>query len=184
MERSLIVKQPPKTWRCDPRVKALLDGKTVANFTVHDEIEYSISLRKQQEIAEIFPAISKGVDVLMHRYIYSLFAYYYAEGNVPLESIEARAREFLRPDLIFVVDIPPSCSIRRAQNRSKPIMKHQEDIKFVTSMRDFYLSLEDKIGAIILDGMQPPEQIFVECRSLVQSCGLRLEENDGSQKVN
>ena len=135
-----FLEQPTSEWREDERVIRMMKGEDVEGFSEYDEVEFSIETRLRQQNREIVPALDSGRSVIMHRYIYSLMAYYYARGSVSIEYIEEKSDRILQPDLVIYFDIDPSECVRRVANRTKKYPSHLTDVRFVTLLREYYLS--------------------------------------------
>ncbi|HLF26421.1 MAG TPA: dTMP kinase [Anaerolineae bacterium] len=174
--RACFVSQPPKEWQRDPRVQALLEGRQAPGFTEEDEIDLSISLRYRQQQREILPCLERGVDVVVHRYLCCLLAYYYATGSIPLAAIEAKAQSILKPDVSLYLDIPAACSIQRTLSRQKPFFAHQVDPQFIGRMRAGYLKLGERNGAFVLDGTLPGEWILEAALEVLWVQGVLIGE--------
>jgi thymidylate kinase len=176
-DRACFASQPPQEWQRDPRVRALLEGHRVPGFTEEDEIDLSISLRYRQQQTEIQPCLARGIDVVVHRYLYCLLAYYYARGTIPLAVIESRSQAILIPDVNFYLDIPAACSIQRTLSRQKPFFSHQVDPQFVERMRAGYLMLAERNGACVLDGTRPSAQILELVLDVLRTRGVLSRES-------
>lgn len=149
--RALYLAQPTKEWKEDVRVQRLIYGQPVPGFTERDEIEFSIGTRLRQQEGEIVPALLAGRDVILHRYIESMMAYYYAAGTVPMEYVECKIKGIRTPDIVFFFDIEPQECIKRVTRRDKPYPPHLTDLAFVTAMREFFLSCHTRTLFVRID---------------------------------
>ncbi len=98
--------QPTKQWKEDKRVQLLLNGTPPAGFREMEEIDLAIETRYRQQEQEIRPALRDGVDVIVHRYLYSLVGYYYACNREDLIAlIYERATRIMKPNLLIFLSV-------------------------------------------------------------------------------
>jgi len=70
--------------------------------------------RKEHMENEVIPKIRDGIFVVCDRYLFSTIAYQSAHGAKE-ELIRRLNKNFLKPDLVFLLDIDPSISLNRKQ---------------------------------------------------------------------
>jgi len=141
---TVFLSQPPQSWRADPRVQRMFAGESVPGFSEREEIELSLSTRLVQQVELIRPALAAGKNVYLHRYIYSLAAYYYTFNPELLHLIYNRFDDFVTPDTIYYLDISAEESIRRIKLRDKWYPDFLIDLERARSFRQYYLSCVDR----------------------------------------
>ncbi|MCS7106456.1 MAG: dTMP kinase [Candidatus Aenigmarchaeota archaeon] len=91
--------------------------------------------------------LEKGNVVLCDRYCYSNFAYQAAKG-LPIEWLKEIEKHNIKPDIVFLIDVPVEVSMNRVKQLSiedftkKEILERLEKEKeFLEKIREIYLSL-------------------------------------------
>ncbi|HRD01749.1 MAG TPA: dTMP kinase [Candidatus Saccharicenans sp.] len=122
-----------------------------------EELELFIKDRKEDIKNNIRPALQSGQIVILDRYFYSTLAYQGARG-LDMDEIRAKHNKFvIRPDIVFILDVPVSLALKRIASR--PIIYRLfEDRDYLQKVRKNFLSLKDP-ECCLLDGCQPPEVI-------------------------
>lgn len=109
---------------------------------------------------EVIPALKKGQIVVLDRYVLSTLAY----GLLNLDGLWLLeiSKNFILPDVTFLVDTPVSEAMKRMGNRSRRELFEKE--KLLKSVRKNYLDLAHDFGrdVEVLDGMMGKNEIFEE----------------------
>jgi dTMP kinase len=116
--------------------------------------------RHQERIRSI---LQKGDVVISDRYCYSNFAYQSARG-VPLDWLQEIERNAIKPDIVFLVDVPVSVSMGRIQQsniedftKRELLDRLQRDRELLEKIRENYLHLaktDSKAKWFVIDGSQ------------------------------
>src|ERR1043166_8144231 len=128
--RRVVRTREPGGTRLGESIRAvLLDAKNSEMVPMTELFLYMAS--RAQLIDEIIrPALARGADVVCDRYYYSTAAYQGAAGRVGigtiLEVAEKIAR-FEKPDLVALLDLPPSVARRREGNRHDRVESKSEE---------------------------------------------------------
>jgi len=120
-----------------------------------EELELFLKDREYDVRENIVPSLKQGKIVIMDRYYFSTIAYQGALGFNPEELREMNEKIALKPDLVFILDIPPEKAILRVKKRGdKP--NDFERIEYLRKVREIFLSTKN---AIIVDAMKDLEEI-------------------------
>lgn len=118
----------------------------------------------------IAPAIEKGRHVLSDRSWVSSAAYQGVEG-VPYESIYAINKfalgELIQPDLCVILDADPADVIKRSPTKVKDYYESM-DIGFHVEIRERFLDIGERIGAVIINALQEPEAVTQQIVEVIQ----------------
>lgn len=130
------------------------------------------------------PALSEGRVVLSDRYIDSSVAYQGAArelGTEEILSLSEWATQGLRPDLTFLLDLPPEVGARRGSD--DPDRLEREPGEFHERVRHEYLHLaeQDPERIVVIDAVGTPDQVFSEIRGVLEErlLGRRVDLDDG-----
>ncbi len=118
----------------------------------------------------IKPALEEGKIVISDRYIYSTLAYQgYARGldkNL-IKTLNQLVIQGLKPDIVFLLDIPVSVSLERLGKTRDRI--ERESVDFHERLREGFLKIaeEEKDRFIVVDATKPVEDIFNQIKAEV-----------------
>lgn len=117
------------------------------------------------------PALAAGRVVLGDRYIDSSVAYQGAARALGVEEIRSLsewATHDLRPDLTFLLDLPPEVGARRATGAPDRLERESSD--FHERVRHEYLQLAEKDPRriVVIDAVGTPDQVFSEIRGVLE----------------
>lgn len=164
------IKQPTDFYRKDKRVRNYLDKGVVPNM-------YSIALlaaadRTYQNEAEIKPILSKGINIISDRYLYSSLAFFKARG-IEYEEIIRLNKNIEKPDVVIFLDIKPKKALERIKIRDGENIKFEEknDNTFI-EVRDNFLEVLPK-DTLIIDSSKSIEEIH---KIIINHIGNMKEE--------
>ena len=118
----------------------------------------------------IKPALENGKVVISDRYIYSTLAYQgYARGldiNL-IKQLNQLAIENVKPDIVFLLDIPVELSLKRLGEKKDRI--EGESKEFHEKLRRGFLDIahQEKERFIVIDATKSKEEIFNQIKSVV-----------------
>jgi len=102
---------------------------------------YLLDIAKDQ--GEIGKRLDDGETVILNRYVYSTVAYQCSKGIRFEDGVEMiESMNFLKPDLVVLLDILPEISMER-KSKQKKMDRHEEDAKLLRKVRENYLRLCD-----------------------------------------
>jgi dTMP kinase len=160
-------------------------GRTVRflsfpDYTTHIGAEIGRALRGEREYTadvmqllyvanryeyarEILAATEAGDIVVCDRYLASSVAYGEAQGLDPAWLLEIQ-KHLPRPDITFLLDIPPEVSARRkASDRDR----YERDLSLLARVRSSYLSLASSAGWLRIDAERDRDAIAAEIEHAV-----------------
>jgi dTMP kinase len=119
--------------------------------------------RAEHVATAIRPALTRGAVVLCDRWLDSSLAYQGYGRGLPLDWLEAVSRGFLgdlRPDLTFLLKIPPRLGLWRAKHRrmsDEPDRIEAEELAFHQKVLDGFMELaaREQDRFIVLDVEKP-----------------------------
>ena len=163
-------RQPTDFYRNDKRVKDYLEGGVVPNM-------YSIALlaaadRTYQNEVEIKPTLSKGINIISDRYLYSSLAFFKARG-IEYEEISRLNKNIEKPDVVIFLDVKPKKALERVKIRDGENIKFEEknDNTFI-EVRDNFLEVLPK-DTLIIDSSKSIEEIH---KIIINHIGNMKEE--------
>ncbi len=143
-------------------------GKKLKNtynsrLTPEEELDLFLKDRKFDAENNIIPALKDNKIVIMDRYYFSTIAYQGATG-FDLDYLRKINEEIApKPDLLFILDLPPEKGISRIIKRGDQPNEF-ENINYLKRVREIFLSIED---AIIIDASKDIETIKREVLEIV-----------------
>ncbi|MEJ2125644.1 MAG: dTMP kinase [Alphaproteobacteria bacterium] len=150
------------------RCKVLLSGK-VKHFGPMAEALLFYTARDSHLELTIRPALARGRFVISDRFFDSTRAYQGAAGGVSIDVLNALERIIVgtsRPDLTFILDLPPEEGLRRAKARAedngesidrfeKMKLSFHEDLR-----REFLrIAKAEPWRCVVIDSTQPREEV-------------------------
>ncbi|OGC11209.1 dTMP kinase [candidate division WOR-1 bacterium RIFOXYA12_FULL_52_29] len=100
--------------------------------------------RAEHVAGVILPALKSGKCVICDRFLDSTLAYQIGGRGLPEDLIRFMNMEAsfgVRPDLTFLLDIPPEVGLERAKNKGAADRFEREGMAFHTRVREKYLAL-------------------------------------------
>jgi len=135
-------------------------AREAGTLSPEEELELFIRDRRENIRKNIRPALKENKIVILDRYFYSTLAYQGARG-IPLELIREKHKDFLiKPDVVFIIDVPVTVGLRRIKDRAV-IYKLFEEKDYLQKVRKIFLSLPDP-ECLILDGRREVSAIARE----------------------
>lgn len=125
-------------------------------------LELFVKDRETHLSKRIIPFLNKGKKnmVICDRYYYSTIAFQSIQG-VNVNLIIEKNKEFLKPDIAFIMDIKPEIALDRIRSRKK---EKFEQLEFMKRLREKFLELpeilEDNIK--VIDSSKSQKEIFEE----------------------
>jgi dTMP kinase len=161
----LLTKEPTLDSKAGQKIKKILEKK----FKVSPgKLQKLFSKdRKEHLDKEILPALKKGKIVISDRYFFSSFAYGKASG-LNLGWLIRLNKNFLFPDLTFILKVRPEICIYRIQKRGEDntLFEKEERLKKVWQVYKIFPKKFNK-NIYIINGEKPVEQVFKEIKKIV-----------------
>jgi len=128
--------------------------------------------------------LERGSIVLCDRYCYSNFAYQFAKG-VPLEWLMEIEKFIIKPEIVFLIDVPIEISMKRVQQmniedftKQEILSRLERNAQLLEKVREVYLVLaksDKKTKWFVINGAQDLDKIQEEIWNIVKK-ELKLEE--------
>ena len=148
-EDYLIFKHPPKAWYDNPRIRAAyLDGEG-EKIKDEDELPLVYDLRKQEEKEILIPQMLEQRNLLFHRYIFSLYAYYVGINKFSIEYLTDYYGDLLLPDKVIYLRISMEEFYVRFQHKTQ--LSYQKNPDYVRRVMDGYEKLAKMYNWAIVD---------------------------------
>lgn len=134
------------------------------------ELFLMLAARRENVVRVIYPHLRDGFVVLCDRFSDSTMAYQGFGRGLP-QKIISRFNKFatmnIKPNLTFLVDIPPERSFERIMEREQDRFE-KENFDFHMRVREGYLKLARRARKriYVLDGLKSPEVLLEEVKSI------------------
>lgn len=128
-------------------------------------LEAYVEDRKWHVSEIILPQLEKCNIVICDRYYYETMAYQHAQG-IPIEEIVELNKEFQKPDLAIILDLPAEIAYKRTEKRGIEQTKF-EKMEFLKLVRKNFLELPKYLSdnIKIINSNQTIEQVFEDIKS-------------------
>jgi len=137
------------------------------------ELAWFVEQRRAHLRERVLPALARGEIVLLHRYYLSSVAYQGARGLDWREILAAHpAPEFPAPDLVLLLDLPPTAGLARVEARAAAAEPAFEERAFLESVREIFLALRLPSLARIAAAAAPAEVEREIARCVAQRLAL------------
>ncbi len=103
--------------------------------------------------------------VICDRYYYSTIAFQSTQG-LDAQSIIKKNKNFLKPDIAFIMDISPETALQRIEHRKK---EKFEELEFMKELRENFLKMRELIddNIKIIDASKSNKDVFEEIKKEV-----------------
>jgi dTMP kinase len=140
--RRVVLLREPGTTRVSEAVRAILLDRRFRGMTAEAELLLYLAARAQI-VGKILPALRQGKTVICDRFEDSTLAYQGFGRGLSVPAILAVSRRFVRgalkPDLTFLLDIPPAAGLARTGRRRDRM--ESEALAFHRRVRAGFLAL-------------------------------------------
>lgn len=168
--QELFVTREPGGTPLGERLRGLLLDPAIGTMAAETELLLIFAARAEHLRACIEPALARGAWVLCDRFTDASFAYQGAGRRLGADKVavlEDWLQGDLRPDLVFVFDVPARLGLERAVNRGKRDRMESEDLAFFERARAAYLerAREQPQRYRVIDGSADVEAVAaaVDC---------------------
>ncbi|MBS3816239.1 MAG: dTMP kinase [Candidatus Thermoplasmatota archaeon] len=123
-----------------------------------DRVDHTERIRKK---------LDEGTTVICDRYWGSTAAYQSAHEDITLEYAEQIQRPFIfKPSLTLLLDLDPKTALDRISDRD--IKSKYEEVEFLQTVRENYLTLAKKHDWIVLDAEKEMEDVKEEISEIIE----------------
>ncbi len=127
------------------KIRAILLDATLNDMTPHTELFLYLAARSQITSSVISPALQRGEDVIMDRFVDSTVAYQGCARGLGMDDtirLNLLATGGLMPDMTFVIDCDPHTAFSRITDSFDRL--ESEGISFMQKVRDGFIALHDR----------------------------------------
>ena len=141
--KSVLVTREPGGMPVAEAIRGILLDASLPAMTMDTELLLMFAARHEHLQQTILPALAQGTWVICDRFTDSSYAYQgYARG-IELQRIaelEQWVQGDIRPDYVFVFDLPVELGLARAKARSAADRFEQEQLAFFAKVRQGFLA--------------------------------------------
>lgn len=159
------------------KIRRLLLDICAEGLDANAELLLLFAARAQHLAERILPALNQGRWVVCDRFTDATFAYQGGGRGIDRDKIavlENLVQGNLRPDLTFVLDIPPALGLERVLRRGQPDRFEQEQLAFFDRVRTAYMAriAENPSRYCRIDAAQSIERVQADiCKTLADFVG-------------
>jgi len=163
-KRACVLTKEPTDNLIGGLIRAALKNEWKTSF---DALQLLFSADRAHHLkSDIIPALEKGKWVICDRYMLSTICYGAASG-VDVDWLKELNKNFLRPDLTIVLDVPVEVSLERMKvaRFGAELFEKRERLMRV---RDNYHKFKDLFGdSVMIDGTRSIKEIHEEIKRVV-----------------
>ena len=111
---------------------------------------------RYEHLESVKQSLSEGKWVISARYYHSTYAFQGIGLGLDIDWLKQIHRYVLKPDMLFIIDMPAEESVRRKAD------ERFERLELQRKIRKAYQELAKEEGAIMVDGMKEPVEISAE----------------------
>ena len=160
----VLTKEPTKTSKVSSKIQKFLAQK---EKTLSKKLQELFAKDRKEHLKKvIIPALKKGKIVISDRYFFSSFAYGKASG-VAFKYLFQINKNFLMPDLTFILKVPPKICLKRIIKREKEITLFEKKEKLDKVWETYKIMPERFENVYIINGEKPKEEVFSQVKKIV-----------------
>jgi len=166
----ILTTREPTSGKYGKEVRSILTNEIDPKINSEKMLELFIKDREDHLRNTILPFLNKSNDheaniVISDRYYYSTIAFQATQG-LDMNMLVEINKEFLKPEIAFILDIKPSMALERIKTRKK---EKFEQIEFMNKLRERFLELPKflKDNITIIDASKNLEDVFEEIKKEV-----------------
>jgi dTMP kinase len=177
--REVVLTREPTAFATGEKLRRYLAGPT-RHLSPNAELLLFLDDRREHVARVIRPALDAGHLVITDRYYYSSVAYQGALGLDPARILAANEAFAPRPDLVFILTLPPDAAVARltqAPGRRRQVSEGRDYLEQVAAI---YATLA---GAWIhrVDAARPPEAVHADLLAItLEALQARNADNAGA----
>ncbi|MBI2651702.1 dTMP kinase [Candidatus Woesearchaeota archaeon] len=165
---SILATREPTNGVYGREIRNILANEKNPKENAEKLLELFIKDREEHLNKEIVPFLSKGHGikiVICDRYYYSTIAFQSAQG-LDIKSLIEKNKKFLKPDIVFIMDIEPKIALERINNREK---EKFEQLEFMKVLRKKFLGLPSilKDNIKVVNASKSQKDVFEEIKEEV-----------------
>jgi dTMP kinase len=168
---ALVTREPGGSPRAEAIRNVLLSGEAKKFGPLAEALLFNVARDSHLELT-IRPALTRGRWVISDRFLDSTRAYQGAAGGVSIAALNAFERIVVgatRPDLTFILDLPPEVGLRRVSERARAGGAPEDrfemmNLAFHQNLREEFLTIAnaEPWRCAVIDASRPPETVAQE----------------------
>jgi dTMP kinase len=168
---ALVTREPGGSPRAEAIRNVLLSGEAKKFGPLAEALLFNVARDSHLELT-IRPALTRGRWVISDRFLDSTRAYQGAAGGVSIAALNAFERIVVgatRPDLTFILDLPPEVGLRRVSERARAGGTPEDrfemmNLAFHQNLREEFLTIAnaEPWRCAVIDASRPPETVAQE----------------------
>ena len=170
-EERLLVTFEPTAGKHGSAVRRLLASEESPEANAGKCLELYVKDRKEHLEKEVLPALKEGKIVVCDRFKYSTIAYQKEQG-IPVKKILSLHKGMRKPDLVLILDVPSSASMKRIESDPKrKVYDKFEKEKFLEKVRMSFLNMPKLLpgeNIKVIDASRPIEEVFASVQKEVE----------------
>jgi len=166
----VLITMEPSEGKYGKEIRDILASEKDPKINGNKILELFIKDREDHLKNTIIPFLNKSDDheanvVICDRYYYSTIAFQATQG-LDMKMLIELNKEFLKPEITFIMDIKPETALERIKNREK---EKFENIEFMIKLRSRFLDLPRLLtdNIKIIDASKSKEDVFKDIKKEV-----------------
>ncbi len=173
--RKVVIMHEPSSGSTGRKIKELIRKDSSRKFSR----SFWVTLFTQDRLSNIEhikAKLEKGFDVISDRYYYSTLAYQLNESEW---SDYLKKYKFLKPDVVFILDVASRIGLERTRNRKKKITIF-EKLKFLEKVRRKFIRIYKNRKVLneniyLIDANQPLAKVFSDVKKITDNYYKKLQ---------
>ena len=161
----MVTKEPTTDSESGRKIKQVLKKEVIPKDPLELQKLY-VQDRKEHLTNKVIPALNEEKFVVSSRYYFSTFAYGGADG-LDLDYLIELNKDFLKPDITFIINVSPESCIKRIKQRGEE-KEYFEELEKLTKIGIFYKKFPAIFEDVLLiDGEKPISEVFEEIKKKI-----------------
>lgn len=161
----VLTKEPTLDSQAGRKIREALDEKIKIESAKLQEL--FAQDRKEHLKNLIIPALKKGKIVISDRYFFSSFAY--GSIDLDLEWLIKLNKNFLMPDLTFILATRPEICLERIKNRGEEIKLFEKKEKLEKVWQNYQLLSQRFKNIYFVDGEKSIREVFQQVKKILKA---------------
>ncbi len=161
----IVTKEPTNDSEAGRKIKQVLKKE----ITIENPLELQklyVEDRKEHLENKVIPALIEGKYVISSRYYFSTFAYGGADG-LDLDYLIQLNKDFLKPDITFIIDVSSESCIKRIEQRGQE-KEYFEELEKLKKIGNFYKKFPAMFeNVMLINGEKAISEVFEEIKKEV-----------------
>jgi|TARA_B100001964_G_C14241048_1_gene605060 dTMP kinase len=163
----VLATKEPTDGKYGKEVRRILENENDPNINGQNMLKLFIKDREDHLRNTIIPFLNKSNGheaniVICDRYYYSTIAFQATQG-LDIDMLIELNKEFLKPEIVFILDVKPEIALERIKTREK---EKFEQLEFMDKLRDKFLEMPKILNENIkiIDASRNVNEVFEEIK--------------------